>query len=646
MDHKFVRQLGNPRWLIAGAMLLWAAALHAAEVAAELRQETIGVNEVAHIDVTVSGGRPDDSPKAPDVPGLELLGSFSSSRMEMTNFHVTHTQTFTFQYAPTKVGSITIPAIPVFVDGQRVMTKPLTLTVEGGNSQQGRSWQGRSRQPAQQPRHAQIPPAPGHSKDEEPDDSRPHPGDRIAFAEWVFPKTTAYIGEAIPVELRLYVANRLRWNLNQYPTITGDGFMMQKLPAKPKSSVVTRDGQQWDVVIFRTAVTPVKSGKITIEPAELLPVIQVPQTPRRRPVPRGFQDFFDDPFFNDAFGGSVVKQISIKTEPVELEIKPLPEEGKPASFAGAVGRFSLSVAAQPLRVEGGDPVTLTMKVGGMGNFERVTAPHVADDDGWRSYPPSAKFQADDEEVGITGEKTFEMALIPKSADGHEKRDLPAVEFAFFDPTQERYVVLHGDRKEIVVSGGDKAKDREESEAKSAVAQATPPASSSQAPEQKAGDIRFIRLDTGAWHFASGPLWTNPLFLGANGLALLAFVGWCGIRRRQTRPAPTEQMQWKAARAAAMRRMRSATGAEFYDAAVEALQLHAALYGAGAPASLEAAQIAVLPIVKGSALGDAGDIVHEIFATRDRLRYAGSEGDGQGAGRIEVLRQQISQIVKA
>ena len=118
------------------------------------------------------------------------------------------------------------------------------------------------------------------------------------------------------------------------------------------------------------------------------------------------------------------QQVAIKSDATELDVKPLPAADQPKSFAGAVGEYTLNTSVKPTTVSAGDPITLTAKIEGRGNFDRVTAPQLADPRGWRAYPPSAKFTADDD-IGVSGAKTFEMALIP--AAGQDRFPADGVE---------------------------------------------------------------------------------------------------------------------------------------------------------------------------------------------------------------------------
>src|SRR5204862_7837729 len=155
-----------------------------------------------------------------------------------------------------------------------------------------------------------------------------------------------------------------------------------------------------------------------------------------------------DSFFNDPWlMGSVPREIKLTTERVNIEVKPLPPKA-PASFDGAVGNFTMTADANPKSVQVGDPITVTAKISGRGNFDRVTAPVLEDDKGWHKYPPSSDFKQDDD-VGISGTKSFESVLSP-----NERKDkIPSQLFTYFDSQKEQYVTLRGDSIPVRVEGG-------------------------------------------------------------------------------------------------------------------------------------------------------------------------------------------------
>ena len=430
------------RLLVALCALCFCVSLHAADVtvSASLTESTTEAGQPVQLQIKISGARNATPPERIDVRGLDINYSGQSTQVQMNNFNVTMSVVHSYTVVAQRAGSFVIPSLEVAVDGKKLTTNPVTLNV--GTSAAG---------------------AGGASNA------------RLAFSELVVPKQTAYVGEAIPVEFRIFVDARIRWQTNEQPTIPGEGFTIQKLAA-PTQNQTQRDGRQYDLVTFKTAITPVKTGRLTLGPAEIHCVAQLPR--QRQPHLGGIDDLFNDPF--GAFAQT--QQMTIKSDPVEFEVKPLPA-GQPASFSGAVGQFTLAAQASPTKVKAGDPITVTLKVAGRGNFDRVNAPQMVAENGWRSYPPSAKFQPDDD-IGISGAKTFEMAVIPDD----KKTTLPEIEFSYFDPVPEKYVTRHSDRLPINVEAGSVPP----------VAKATPEPASQPArtPQtaRNADDIQYIRTD--------------------------------------------------------------------------------------------------------------------------------------------------------
>src|SRR5439155_552973 len=159
-------------------------------------------------------------------------------------------------------------------------------------------------------------------------------------------------------------------------------------------------------------------------------------------------DPFSDPFFSDPFGGVGERtELPIRSESAMLNVKPLPPNAPP-NFSGAVGNFTMTADAKPKTVQVGNPITVTSTITGRGNFDRMNGPALEDERGWHKYPPSSKFKQDDD-VGMSGEKTFEMVIAPNE----KKPAVPPLVFAYFDPVKENYVTLRSTAVPIQVEGG-------------------------------------------------------------------------------------------------------------------------------------------------------------------------------------------------
>ena len=581
--------------LCVASNMAWAEDV---SISAALSSETTTVGEPVELYITVEGTQKVTAPQI-RVEGLSIQYNGESKQFQMVNTEITRSVKHTYTLLAQKEGTFTIPALAIDAGGKKLFTQPLTLTVSNA-------------------------PGGGNAGTQE---------NPFVIAEWVLPKSAAYVGEAIPVELRLYVGTGIQCQLPQMPTISGDGFTVAKLP-KPLVNKVTREGRQYDMAVFRTAITAVKAGKLILPATEINTVMVLPQKRGQRPrFPNGFPDMFNDPFFSGAFAQQ--KQVAIRPEPVEMEIKALPAEGKPKDFSGAVGQFTMETKAAPLRVRAGDPVTITAVVKGIGSFDRMNAPAVAEEPGWRIYPPSGKFQADDE-VGISGAKTFEIAAIPETA----KSALPPVTFSFFNPSTEQYETLTADRLALSVENAPAS-----APAPVVVAATTPPTTPAATPAPKPSDIQYIRVDAGSWGASFDPVWRTRDFWLAQLVpfsALLALCGWQWCRVRQSDGAARRAAALRQARAEAFRVLRQEkTPTEaFYSAAIRVIQLETALGNGGVePGAVDAAAACgSRPLDCETAEG-----IRRVFAVHDELRYAGVGASG-GSSLHPDQRERVLQIL--
>ena len=584
-----------------------AARADDAQVTAAVSDDSPDVGQSVDFTITVNGATHASVPQNIDVDGLTITYEGPSSQASYIfdsgfggGSHIQRSVVNTYSVVAQRAGDFVIPALQVTVNGVTYTTRPVSLKAGGGTASSGGG----------RPSGAAQGASDGNGQ--------------LYYAEFVLPRDTAYIGEAVPIEIRLYVDARVRAQLEEAPEITAEGCTVEKT-GKPVQSEVARNGRPYVMVTYKTAVTAAKAGMLKVGPVQVAAEAQLPARRPRRPQGGPFDDpFFQNPMFDDAFQMmSPPQQITIKGEPVPLTALPLPAEGQPRSFAGAVGNFSMNTSVKPAMVQAGDPVTITAKISGRGNFDRVTAPQITNPDGWRTYPPSATFEGDDD-VGISGTKTFQMAVIPQTT----KTASPALEWSYFDPVSEKYVTLTDEGAPIKIEGQIQAA------ATPAMAQATP------APNQAAPDISYIRADSAGWGETFAPIYGNRLFWAAQGgplLALLAFVGIQVARKR----AADEQARLRAqlhrekdAAVAAMQR-RDVPEGELYQAAARALRLEAALQTGRAPDTLDGAEVAGARVLDEALAAK----VRRVFDQQAEAVYAGTS-DGRRAAsaetKVEVL----------
>lgn len=385
--------------------------VHAQEVAAGLSSDQAHVGEPVQLMVTVRGARGAEVPQTLSVNGLRINLAGRSTQFEMHNMKMSSTLTYTYIVVPQFEGDFTIPGFDVQIEGKTFHTRDMRLVVSGGVQVP---------QMPGQPQNA-VPPS-GQSQGQS-DQGEPF------FAELILSKKKVFVGEVVPVELRFYFNSRIGGQVGEKPNFGGEGFTVQKFSNAVKREQVV-NGTNYTVFSFQSAITAVKSGTLEIPEASLDARLQLPGR-----APQGFDDFFNNfPIPQGMFTDT--RDVTLKTKPVQLEVQPLPKEGRPDDFSGAVGKFTMDASVSPKKAAGGEPVTLSVAVSGQGNFEGMGAPVLTGDEGWRSYPPSDKFHSTDS-VGFTGEKTFEFPLIARQ----DQTKTPGLKFSYFDPSTEKYAVL-------------------------------------------------------------------------------------------------------------------------------------------------------------------------------------------------------------
>ncbi len=565
-------------FLMAG---FFSASLLAQEVAAGLSSNQARVGEPVQLMVTVRGARGAEVPQTLDVKGLRINLAGRSTQFEMRNFKMSSTLTYTYIVVPQFEGEFTIPGFDVQIEGKTFRTQAMRLVASGA---------------AQVP---QMPSMPGLPQNTVPMPSG-QPSEPVTegdpfFAELILSKRKVFVGEVVPVELRFYFNSRIGGQVGERPNFGGEGFTVQKFSNAVKREQVV-NGTNYVVFSFQSAITAVKTGTLQIPEASLEARLQVPGR-----APQGFEDFFNNlPIPQGMFTDT--REVTLKTKPVQLEVQPLPKDGRPEDFSGAVGKFTMEATVSPRKAAAGEPVTLKVAVSGQGNFEGMGAPVLTGDEGWRSYPPSDKFQSTDA-VGFTGEKTFEFPLIARQ----DQSRTPGVRFSYFDPSTEKYLTLTQEPLPVDAKAGGApavaaSTPSGEGKAASTPTPAAPPATP---------DITAMAGGSGSWTallFQKGFLLANA-FLAAAWLAMLLIL----VLRKFTRSRAGLKLARKKRLKEALSKLRDADAGEFYGKARDFISL---CLNAGGDDLATATLIdsATLPV-------DLKASLHHVLDRHDALKYA-------------------------
>jgi hypothetical protein len=566
-------------------------------VTAVLTSSETEVDRPVQLQIKVTGDANAIPPNDIAVDGLDIRYTGQSQLVEGRNFRFTYSFVYNYTILPLKAGTFTIPAQAIPTNNGTLRTPALTLNVapnDDGTTSSRRGGGGGS-----------------NTIDEK----------KVVFAELIIPKTTVYVGETIPAQIRIGVNTRVPHRIIDLPNLSGQGFTSQRMP-NPEQKLESINGRSYEVVTLQTAITPVRSGKLEISAKEAKAIVQVPRRGGARPRSPfdlfGMNDPFNDPFFNDPFAGiGEQREVKFSSETTTIEVKPLPPNA-PTSFAGAVGNFSLTTDVKPKNAQVGDPLTVTATISGRGNFDRVNAPALEDDRGWHTYPPGSNFKADDE-IGISGTKTFEMVLTPNEP----KTAIPPLVFSFFNPLKEQYVTLKGDKLPVVVEGGTAPM------ATPAIASASRPAPQASArptgPPQDQ-DILYQLTDHGRWGQTFTPIFQQPVFWAAQGLPLLGligFLGWEARRRRLENRAGQRIAAWENETEELQRKLHRAADPpdQYFAEALRLVQLKTAL--ASRSRGIEPNTVDAETAVAALDLPDEQrDRVRELFRRSDELRYSG------------------------
>lgn len=562
-------------------------------VTAVLSSAQTAVGQPVELQIQVKGDRNVAPPSGISVDGLEIRSAGQMQSFEMRNLSVTSSVTFNYTILPLRAGRFKIPPQTIRAGGTSLRTEELTLEV-GASSNRPQTSNDRS---AVNPRD-------------------------IGSAEIIVPKKNVYVGELVPVEIRLRIDSRVRFDPNPVaagPRIGGQGFTIQKLQ-RPIERQETINGRRFFVYIYKTAVAAAKAGSLIIGPAELETLMQWPRSRPRQYSPR---DIFE---MDDAFNGILPNPFADLTQPVAikisgeavtLDVKTLPPN-PPASFSGAVGNFTMESDANPKSGQVGDPFTVTTKISGRGNFDRVTGPALEDEAGWRKYPPSANFKQDDD-VGISGTKTFETVLSP-----NERKDkVPAQLFTYFDSLKEQYVTLRADPIPVRVEGP----SAPATTAPVAASQAPGPgASPSAVPERQ--DILHQLTNLPAAPQSFMPLFARRSFWVAQLFPLLALLGYVGWKMRQAHLDNREARRREALQHEATELQRSlgrddASPQEYFSRASRTVQLKAALAKNLDPNTVDA------DVAASAFQADENTRLRlrHLFEKSDEARYSGAGPNG-------------------
>lgn len=377
---------------------------------------------------------------APSFEGFTVVGgpfTSTSSSFQMVNGSMSHSVkcTYTFALQAYQEGTFHVGSAILNVKGKKVSSEPFDIKVipddgshaapSGGGDAAG---QGRSQQNTNDPQVS--------GKD--------------LFLNVIPSKKSVYVGDQVVLTYKIYTKVPVSsLSVERMPSYAG--FWTKDISDNSNSlrqnSEYINGIEYTTAEVQKTVIVPQRAGKLTIDPMIIECVAQVRTESNRQRSMDPFEAFFNDPFFNRNIV-NVKKELTSQT--LTLEVKSLPENGKPASFAGAVGNYNFKSEIDKTELSTNEAFTLTLTVSGTGNVELLQMPTPVFPPDFEVYDPKVTTSVNPTSNGLSGTKKAEFLVIPRRAGSFT---IPAVEFSYFNPANETYQTLQSEPYEIKVEKG-------------------------------------------------------------------------------------------------------------------------------------------------------------------------------------------------
>lgn len=379
-------------------------------VTATVDQQRVALQDQFTLSVEVTGS---DANRVgdPALPSMESFAAYAGvstgQSIQIVNGRMSVSKTYNYTFIATTVGKHEIGPVTVEYKGEKFGSQPFTIEVVQGAAQPS---------PPQQRGQATTPTTDGADLS------------GALFIKAQVDRRRVFQNEPVVVSYKIYTRVTVSsYGISQLPNFAGFWAEDFQLPQQPRTTQEVIDGQRFLVAeIKKVALFPQSVGKKTLEPLKIECDVQMQNRRRRNDI---FDSFFDDPFMN-----RTVRR-AVSSSPVEIEVEPLPETGKPADFAGAVGNYELTATLDKSVVKTNEAITLKVVVRGTGNLRVLPAPKLELPADFETYDPKIDQSIKYDNNHVSGSKTFEYVLVPRSAGDIE---LKPVSLSFFEPNSRTY----------------------------------------------------------------------------------------------------------------------------------------------------------------------------------------------------------------
>ena len=398
------------RYLIL-LFLSFQAIIAQVQFEAKVSKQTLGLNERLRIDFTMNDDGDNFTP--PNFEGFKIVaGPSQQVSQSWINGKSSFNKTYSYFLLPMQKGVLVIRQASIDIRGQIYKTSPIKITVTAA---------------VEQPR--------------DPNDTQVTADQSLHLVAEIS-KTNPYLNEPITVVYKIYFSYNIgitNWRELDKPKY--NDFWSQNIDIKQLVAEEGRyKGEKYRFVTLRkTVLYPQKSGKLVIEPLSLDVDIQLPSNRRN--------------IFGQVLLVEDHKRVSAGAK--TINVKALPEAGKPADFSGAVGRFAFKVVPSKTNIKSGESLDLEVSVSGTGNLKLFTLPKPIVPTALEMYDPVHSEKVSTPLSGMTGRISDKYAIIPRYKG---KYPIKPMTFTYFDLGSQSYKTVSSPEIMINVLEGPNASD--------------------------------------------------------------------------------------------------------------------------------------------------------------------------------------------
>ena len=364
------------------------------EFRADVSKNTLGANERVRIEFTMNKNGDNFTPPSFD-DFVVIMGPSQFVSESWFNGVRSFSKTYNYILQPKAKGKFTIGQASIDIDGRTYKTAPIAITVTDDVARESFFLL------------AEV--------------SKPNP----------------YLNEAVSVTYRLYVGSNVALNDLQWVTDPKFPNFLSKeieMPNYERGECSYQGRNYRCIVVKKVVLYPQKTGTITLEPLTMDAVLTVPTNQRA------------------FFGRIMYEQVSrrVTSGNKTINVKDLPEEGKPDNFSGAVGDFSFAVTPNKQTLKGNESMQLKVEVSGSGNLKLFDLPKPTFPSSLEVYPPELNDDISTTLAGMKGRIEQTYTIVPQYKG---KYPISGVAFSYFNPNTHKYETIKTEELWIDVTEG-------------------------------------------------------------------------------------------------------------------------------------------------------------------------------------------------